>query len=261
MEIVSITGAFLLPLLWFAPPSLPVTVEKGDVEFAAFRYAAAEALYAEGLLVSTDDPEVLWRLARVNVCMADVADQDQRLALYRRAEGFADRCIQADSTRSEGHTWRAAALGNIATFEGSKMKVQLCNVIKAELDESIRLNPDNDIAYSILGSFYMALGDVSWLERRLAAIFLGSLPEGGYDDAERALKKAIALSPCVIRHHAELGLLYVKEDRTQEALAEFRQVAALPVLLARDRHDQSLAVEFIQKSSGEALGLATDEHR
>ena len=256
MEMVSVTGAFLLPLLWVAPHTLPATAEKGDAEFAGFRYGAAEALYVEGLVGSADNAEVLWRLARVNVCMADVADQDQRLALYRRAEEFAERCIGADSTMSEGHTWRAAALGNIAAFEGSKTKVQLCNVIKAELDESIRLNPENDIAYSILGSFYMALGNVSWMERRLAAIFLGSLPDGGYDDAERALKKAIALSPRVIRHHAELGQLYMQEDRAQEALAEFRQVVSLPVLLVRDRHDQSLAAELIQDLSGEAVGVS-----
>jgi tetratricopeptide (TPR) repeat protein len=246
-----LTRALLVPLLMLVPFPPISAVEKGDREFADFRYAAAEASFLDALASSPDSAEVLWKLARVNVCMADVAGQDQRLELYRRAEWFADRCIRADSTRSEGHAWRAAALGNIATFEGSKTKVKLCNVIKSELDESIRLNPGNDIAYSILGSFYMALGNVSWLERRLAAIFLGSLPEGGYEEAERALHKAIAISPHVIRHHAELGDLYMLEDRTQEALAEFQQVVSLPLLLARDRHDQEIAAELIQKLSVE----------
>ncbi len=245
-----VINAFLVFLLSI-PPSLSSSVEKGEQEFASFQYAAAEVSFLAALSTQADSAEILWKLARVNVCMADIADQEQKLDLYRRAETFADRCIRADSTRSEGHTWRAAALGNIAAFEGSKAKVELCNAIKEELDESIRLNPENDIAYSILGSFYMALGNVSWLERRLAAIFLGSLPDGGFDDAERALKKAIALSPRVIRHHAELGDLYVQEDRTQEALAEFRQVVSLPVLLARDRRDQDVAAGFIQKLSME----------
>ena len=246
-----VTRLFLLSLGWFIPLISPSAAEKGDQEFAGFRYAAAEALYVTALATSADSVEVLWKLARVNVCMADVAQQDQKLDLYRRAEGFADRCVKADSIRSEGHTWRAAALGNIAVFEGGKEKVQLCNVIKTELDESIRLNPDDDIAYSILGSFYMALGNVSWIERQLASVFLGSLPEGGYIDAERALKKAIALSPQVIRHHAELGDLYVLEHRTQEALAEFQQVVSLPVLLASDRRAQDAAANQIQKLSVE----------
>jgi tetratricopeptide (TPR) repeat protein len=244
---VSAMVAFLLLLLWSILPRLPATAEKGDAEFAVFRYATAEVLYEEDLAVYADSADILWRLARVNVCIADIADQDRRLDLYRRAESFADRCIRADSMRSEGHTWRAAALGNIAMFEGSKTKVKLCYAIKGELEESIRLNPRDDIAYSILGSFYMALGNVSWMERRLAAIFLGSLPEGGYDDAESALKLAVALSPRVIRHHAELGDLYELEDRPQEALTEFQLVLTLPVLLASDRKAQDDAARSIQK--------------
>jgi tetratricopeptide (TPR) repeat protein len=242
--------------LLMAIPSPPSSAAgKGDQEFADFQYAAAEASFLLALTTSADSAEILWKLARTNVCMADVAGEGQKLELYRRAEMFADRCVRADSASSEGHTWRAAALGNIAAFEGSKTKVLLCSIIKAELDESIRLDPDNDVAYSILGSFYMALGNVSWLERRLAALFLGSLPEGGYDDAERALRKAVALSPRVIRHHAALGELYMEVDRTEEAMGEFRQVVALPVLLARDRHDQSLAVDFILTLGGETAGL------
>jgi tetratricopeptide (TPR) repeat protein len=251
MELVSVTSAFLVPLLWVVSPSPLPSVEKGDREFVGFRYTAAEAQYVSALATSADSAEILWKLARVNVCMADVAIQDQKLALYQRAEEYAERSVRADSMTSEGHAWRAAALGNIAMFEGSKTKVRLCNVIKTELDESIKLDPNNDIAYSILGSFYVALGNVSWIERRLASIFLGSLPEGGYDDAELALKKAIALSPLVVRHHAELGDLYMQEDRIQEALAEFQQVVALPVLLARDRHDQDDAAKMIQKLSVE----------
>lgn len=209
-------------------------------------YPQAEAFYDSALNTSTDSADVLWRLARVYVCMADVAPRGERLDIYRQAEGFASRCILADSLKSEGHTWRAAALGNIAMFEGSKTKVNLCHVIKRELDISISLNPDDDIAYSILGSFYMALGNVSWIERQLAAVFLGSLPEGGYDESERALKKAIALGPGVIRHHFELGELYMLQDRTGEALEQFRRVMELPVLLGRDRRTQSRAVALIR---------------
>ena len=247
MQLVSMAGAFLIPLFWFMPVSSLSPVEKADREFVGIRYAAAEALYVAALTASVDSAEVLWKLARVNVCMADVASQDQKLPLYRRAEWFADRSVKADSMNSEGHAWRAAALGNIAMFEGSKTKVRLCNVIKTELDESIRLNPDNDIAYSILGSFYMALGNVSWIERQLASVFLGSLPDGGYDDAERALKKAIALSPQVIRHHAELGELFALQNRAQEAMGEFQRVLSLPVLLASDRKAQDRAAGRIQK--------------
>jgi len=130
-------------------------------------------------------------------------------------------------------------------FEGSKAKVRLCTEIKQELDRAIELNPRDDVAFSVLGTFYKTLGDVSWFERQLAALFLGGLPEGGYDESEHALKRAIALAPDVIRHHFELGTLYMVLERNEEALKEFQHVLSLPLLLASDTSRQVSAAEFI----------------
>ncbi len=233
-------------LLWIMPASLPESVRQGDQEFALIRYPSAQSLYLAALGTTPDSSDILWRLARLYVCIADISPADQKVELYRQAEAFASRCIASDSMKAEGHTWRAAALGNIAMFEGGKTKVRLCREIKKELDASISLNPGDDIAYSILGSFYMALGDVSWIERQLAAIFLGGLPKGGYEESEAALKKAIALAPDVIRHHFVLGELYQLEDHPREALKEFQCVLSLPVLLASDRRTQLAATELIE---------------
>lgn len=245
------TSTFLGFLLLGFPISLLSPLERGDQEFARINYPLAGAIYDSVLATSADSADALWRRARVYVCMADVAPQDKKIDLYRQAEVFAHRCILADSLESEGHTWRAAALGNIAVFEGGKTKVRLCYSIKEELDCSITLNPNDDVAYSILGSFYMALGNVSWIERQLAAIFLGNLPEGGYDESERAFKKAIALSPGVIRHHFELGELYMEQDRYREALEEFQRVVTLPVLLASDKRTQRYAAGLIKNINEE----------
>lgn len=238
-------------LLLIAPLSSPSSLERGDEEFVRINYPLAEAIYDSALVMSTNSPDVLWRLARVYVCRADISPREQKLDLYRHAEAFANRCIQADSMISDGHTWRAAALGNIAMFEGGATKVQLCYSIRKELTHSISLNPNDDIAYSILGSFYMALGNVSWVERQLAAVFIGSLPEGGYDESENALRKAIALAPVVIRHHFALGELYMLQDRNQEALKEFQTVVLLPVLLGLDQRTQSQAAGLIKELAAE----------
>jgi tetratricopeptide (TPR) repeat protein len=236
-----IAGLFL-SLIAFFPSSL---LHQGDEAFARICYPEAVRFYSAALCGSADSAEVFWRLARVYVCQADTSPQDAQLDLYRRAEEYALRCIDADSMISEGHTWRAAALGNIAMFEGGKTKIKLCYAIKRELERSIVLNGRDDIAYSILGSYYMALGNVSWIERRLAAIFLGSLPEGGYPESETALRKAIALAPTVIRHHFELGVLYMRLDRALEAEEELQLVGSLPVRLASDKRRQEEAVTLV----------------
>ena len=232
-------------LLGFVASPSTSLIEQGDLEFARIRYPQAMDLYVSALGSTSDSADVLWRLARVYVCQADISPEDRKLELYREAENFARRSIELDSLRSEAHTWRAAALGNIAVFEGGKTKIKLCYEIKRELDCSIALNGSDDIAYSILGSYYMALGNVSWIERRLASVFLESLPEGGYGESEQALKKAIAVAPAVIRHHYELGVLYMQEDRTSEAVGELRLVGTLPVLIASDPRTQATAAGLL----------------
>jgi Tfp pilus assembly protein PilF len=131
-------------------------------------------------------------------------------------------------------------------YEGSKSKVQLCTEIKDQLEKAIAINPRDDVAYSILGTFYMNLGNVSWIERQLARMFLGRLPDGGYDEAEAALLKAIALAPDVIRHHYELATLYRLRDRTAEARVEYEKTVSLQPVLASDPRRQKNAQHWLE---------------
>lgn len=233
----------VLPLMTGGAAQPPMA---GDAEFSRRDYARAEAIY-DSTRRSPDSTQSLWRLARLYVCMGDVAREDAREGLYRKAAEYARRSIVADSSLAPGHTWRAAALGNLAMFEGGKTKVQLCHEIKAELDKAIALDPTDDIAYSITGSFYLALGNVSWIERQLAALFLGSLPPGGFPEAEAALKRAVVLAPGIVRHRYEMGLLYVAMDRELDAREEFHITTTLPSVLASDDHTKQLAQEWFDR--------------
>ncbi|HTK82622.1 MAG TPA: hypothetical protein VL633_10050 [Bacteroidota bacterium] len=204
-------------------------------------YLRAIALYDSVLATSADSVALLWRMSRAMTCLADTMALESRLALYKQAKAYASRSVRADSMNSQAHAWLAAAIGNIAMFEGGKTKVRLSRAIKKELDVAIRLDPRNDIAYSILGSFYKALGDLSWLEKQLADILLGGLPDGGYKESDVAFKRAIELAPDVIRNHYELGKLYMSQDRNVEALAEFHKVLSLPVSIGKDQMMQHSA--------------------
>lgn len=212
-------------------------IKNGDDEFVRFNYEAATSLYESILKASPNNPEVLWRLSRVYICMGDIQEsQEQREAMYRKAVEYARLCVAADENNANGHAWLGASLGSVAMFEGSRSKVKLCNEIKSALDRAIVLDPNNDIAYTILGSFYRALGNISWLERQLASVFIGTLPPGGRPEAEKALKKAIAIAPSVLRHHYELGMVYYDDGKKDEAKKTFEYALTLPITLTSDYH-------------------------
>ena len=219
----------------------------GDAEFARLEYSRAGEKYDSARTHSPDSAQYFWRLARLHVCMGDVADRDRKEETYRAAVAYAERCIRADSMIAAGHTWKAAALGNIAMFEGSKGKVRLCNEIKHELNVALALDSLDDVAYSIMGSFYLALGKVNWIERQLASVFLGSLPEGGFEEAEAALRKAVSIAPGMVRHRFELAMVLKEEGKREDAIRTFRAAAALPTTVASDTRTQERAAAMARK--------------
>jgi tetratricopeptide (TPR) repeat protein len=228
-----------------ASPVPDSLIVKGDEAFALIDYSSARASYEAALQRAPDDPQLLWRLARLEVCIGDVAPRKERRPYYDAAESYARACVARDSTLALGHTWLAAALGNVAMFEGSKVKVRLSREIKEELDTALRLDPNDDVAWSVLGSFYRALGKISWIERQLAEIFLGGVPSGGFEESEHALKTAVALAPTIVRHRFELGVLYAEMDREEEAREEFAVVVTLPPTLGRDEWKKKRAAEWL----------------
>ena len=232
------TGLGLIPialLLAGGAGDVHGAVAPGDEAFAAIDYRAAVERYTEALADHPGEPEILWRMARAFVCTAEVEEGSARAEHLSRAETCARECIRADSAIGEGHTWLAAALGYIALDAGTSRKLELSRELEGEAHRALAINPADDAALSILGSFYRALGNVSWFERTVASVFVGSVPAGGYAEAERALTRAVALAPDIMRHRYELGILYLDMGRKREARAMLEAAAALPVRTAIDR--------------------------
>ena len=207
-------------------------ISMGDHYFTLMRYRDAIAWYK----LDSTKADAQWKIARAYICYGDyTSSESEQESSYRSAEKASRKCILISETNSNGHTWLAAALGNIAIYEGSKTKVRLCQEIKKELDRAIALNPKDDIAFSILGTFYRVLGNISWLERELAMAFIGKIPPGGYSDSERAFNQSTALSSKIMRHWFELGLLYQDWGKKDEAKKAFLMAKQCPILLASDK--------------------------
>lgn len=225
-----------------------VAMSRGDAAFYRIAYADAMESYRSGLASAPDDRQLLWRLARVSVCMAEVEeDPGKRKTLLAGGEEAARRCIQVDSSMSEGYTWLAGVLGYQALDAGMSEQVRISQELVRATDAAVRLDPTNDAAWSIRGSFFRALGNIGWVKRQLAILLLGSVPAGGFAEAEEALRTAIRLAPDIMRHRYELGVVYLDQGRKAEARQLFREAAALEVRTAIDRPRREKALRFVRE--------------
>ncbi len=225
-------------------PKAPLVA--ADDAFVRMDYPSAIASYEVLLQSNPGDPSLLWRLARAYVCYGEPLEDGRRMEFCRKAEEYARKCIAADSTLPEGHTWLAGALGYLALDATMKQQAAMSHEILTETGKALAINPRDDAALSIRGSVYRALGNVSWIERRLAGLLFGGIPEGGFEEAETSLRQAIAIAPDVMRHHYELGVLYIDMGRIQEARATLEKVLTLPVRVAIDRPRLQKAKELLQ---------------
>ena len=214
--------------------STAATMAAADSAFKRLDYPAALASYRQVLSVAPDRAEVLWKLARLRVIQSEATDSGLDEPLLREAELFARQAVRSDPSCAQARVWLAGTIGFLALTAPVGDQVKMSREIMAQTDTALALDPRDDVVYSIRGSFFHALGNVGWVKKNLAALFLGSVPPGGYAESEVALRKAIEFAPLVMRHQYELAILYIDWGREEEAVEVLRRAAQLPVQVASD---------------------------
>lgn len=235
----------MLFVLWSESSAASSYISNGDAEFMAMNYPAALKFYNSAMEINPDDPELLWRMARIHIMIGDQYDGAAADRYYVIAETNARRCVSVVPDDARGHAWLAASLGCRALVVDTRTKLKLSHAIKQECETAIRLNPKDDVAYTILGSFYHALGNLSFVEKQLANLLLGGVPDGGFQESETALKKAIALSPGTFRHYYELGDLYKDWGRTDDTKRVWKQASTLKLQMVQDRQRLATINEWL----------------
>ncbi len=213
-------------------------IDLADKEMRRMNYPKADSLYTSELRKNPGNAELCWKLARLEVSMGESISSknaDAALQHYRKAAEYARTSISLDSTSSKGHTWLAASLGIMADKIGTKEKINRANEIKRELDSALRHNPNDETALSLLGSYYREAANIGWFNRVLATTFIGNVPKGNYDQAEKAFRKAISLAPKIIRNYHELALICIDKGNMEEALQLMKIAVEKPVLFASDK--------------------------
>ena len=102
-------------------------------------------------------------------------------------------------------------------LQSNREKFEAARIIKAAADKAVRLDPNSDLGWHVLGRWHMAIANVNAFERAMAQVAYGKLPESTYENAARCFQKAIELNPNRLMHYIELGRVYARMGRTADA--------------------------------------------
>jgi tetratricopeptide (TPR) repeat protein len=232
------------------PKRTPRPIEQADEALWLMNYQKADSLYSLELRNNPCDADLHWKMARLQVSLGESippGNTEGRMLHYRKAAEYARTGVALDSTNARGHSWLAVSLGLMADKIGTKEKLKRAKEIKQELDTALRLNPNDETALSMLGSYYREAAKIGWFKRMLGNAFLGEVPKGDFTLAEKAFRKAISIDSRVIRNYHELALICIESGRKEEAIALMNSALDKPIMMESDRKRIEQMRELLKK--------------
>jgi tetratricopeptide (TPR) repeat protein len=222
-------------------------IQKGDVFYDKLQAAEALKFYLPAEMLDPNNVRLLVRIAReYRHLMSDARIAMEKLQLGNTAVDYAQRAVALAPNDPETHLALAISYGKIVPIEGIKQQIVHSRLIKIAVDKVIALDPTNDLAWHVLGRWYLALADVGTVKRALARLAYGKLPPAKYEDAVPCFEKAIALNPNRLMHYIELGRTYAEMGRDADARKFITRGLAMPETEKDDPETKNLGRQILK---------------
>lgn len=204
-------------------------IRKGDIYYDRLQASEALKYYLPAEELQPRNCVLLTRIAReYRHLMSDASKDEERRRLGGIAVDYSRRAVAIDPNDPDTQLALAISLGKVLPLLGNKQRVEASQQIKSAVDRTLRLDPQSDLGWHILGRWNLNLAEVNSVSRAVAQMLYGNLPKGSYDQAATCFQKAIELNPRRLMHYIELGRTYSELGRKEEAKKMIRHGLALP---------------------------------
>ena len=253
MTSTRVCRAFLLFWLCFSAATAraetaAALIAKGDSFDEHLEASEALKYYLPANELEPDNVDLLVKIARqYRHLMSDTTVKSEKLRLGNISLQFAQRAATLAPNDAEAQLSPAISYGKMMPYMGSRDQVDASPKIKEAVDRTLRLDPDNDTAWHILGRWNRVLADINVIKRLLAGALYGSLPVTTNEEAERCLQKAIALNPNRVIHYIELGRIYAQMGRNEEARKYLEKGLSMPNKEKDDPEAKATGEEVLKK--------------
>ena len=247
-RLLAVVFVLLLVEIASAAESADSLIDKGKVFERKFKANEALPLYLSAEKIEPKNPDLLVRIARqYRYLMTDASDTQEKLRLGHLALDYSVRAAECGPKDCDAQLAPAITLGKMLPYMPTKEQVTASPRIKESVDKALAIDPKNDNAWHILGRWNRVLAEISGAKRFLAGMIYGDLPKGSFEEAERAMKKAIALNPNRLMHYIELGRIYAQMGRKEEAKELINKGLGMPDAEKDDPETKQRARETLAK--------------
>ena len=192
-------------------------IEEGDKYYKQFDNQKALEVFKKAEKIDPDNFEVLWRLSRTYVEIAEkmpsgTSDQEKaQLDTYQKGLDYANKAVNKDPHNSIGYLRRAIANGRIALFKGIFSVAGVVNSVRADAEKSIQLGNGGNFVQAVAHYVLVRTHAKTSEKWKPARSILGL----GWADNEIAIqeyKKAISLYQGYLMFYVDYAISLIRED-------------------------------------------------
>ena len=237
----------LLPLFVVSMAGPPA--ELGDSLAAAFDNAGAAGAYEIALADAPDDFGLRCNHLRALIDAGEDAEGDAARDWFVRARDEAERLLAQFPDSALSHHYDAVASGRYAQFAGGKEKVSYAERVRGAAERALEIDPSNEESWLTLGSYFYEVATLNTALRFFAKALYGASLEGGLEDAEAALARALKLDPEHIYAHLILARVRWEQKDWEGCHALCERIGELPLRDHLDPRNQKEAAELGEKAA------------
>jgi tetratricopeptide (TPR) repeat protein len=244
----AITTGFLVTCATTWAGTADDLMKNGDRFDLKLEASTALSFYLSAAKLEPDNAHLLVCIAKqYRHLMADATTREEKLRLGGIALEYAQHAAALAPNDSEAQLSPAIAYGKLIPYQSLKEQTENARRIKDAAEKAISLDPQNDIAWHVLGRWHMVLASVTGLKRTLAQLFFGQLPAASNDEAVVCFQRAIEINPSRLMHYVELGQTYAQMGRPADARRLITKGLAMPDVEKDDPEIKRLGRETLAK--------------
>lgn len=175
-----------------------------------------------------------WKIEDTNV-------PGERKNYAELAVRLGEDAVQKLPNDPQTHIALAAAYGEICDMVDGRTRVEYSKRVYQEVTRGLALDPSNDYGHLILARWNFEMATSSPVLRGIAQVVYGQFPPASKEEAIENFKKAIALAPNRVIHHAEYAKVLEAMGDMGAAKEQWRKVLELRPVDAQDHRYQALA--------------------
>ncbi len=149
----------------------------------------------------------------------------------------------------EANVSMSIAMGRIALTKSGKDKIELVKGIKEYADNAIKINPNNAIAWHVLGKWNYEISNLNFIEKTAVKLIFGALPAASFQKSINAFEKAKKLSIGFMQNYLELAKAYKKTGQSKLAINNLNELIKLTPVSENDRIVLSEAKSILETIS------------